>query len=208
MFWGLFSALIPIALMVKVADFKTCSQSSFCNRQKAFAALADYGFPSWSVETYDLGEIVNLKVRDSLGSEFNFKIAPHEKAFRISVGIDGAYDQVRDYALESVFDTVAYTHEVINSSIIVNAGKNKMIVNTAPKAFNIQFWKEDRLMMIFNERGYLHLEKNRDRSVRLEEEFSMLKDKKNYMELIDQINDNPWDESFASKTDTKPKGNN
>jgi hypothetical protein len=124
--------------MVKQEDFKTCRQSSFCTRQKAFASLVDEGFPSfWSVEKYDLGSMVTLDCSDSLGSKFAFKLTPFQNAFRLSVGIDGAFDKTQDYAVEKMFPTVSYKHEIINTSLVLHIDQNKVVINTAPKSFKI-----------------------------------------------------------------------
>jgi alpha 1,3-glucosidase len=207
MFWFILASLAQVAVMVKQEDFKTCAESSFCTRQKAFASLVDEGFPSfWSVEKYDLGPVVTLECADSLGSKFTFKLTPFEKAFRLSVGIDGAFDKTQDYAVETMFSKVSYEHQVTNSSLVLSVDQNKVVINTAPKSFKIEFWRKEVPVMVFNNKGYLYLEKNRSRQKDLKDDFSMLKGKKNFDDLMNNLIYNSWDESFRGKTDSKPKG--
>lgn len=203
MFWLTVASLIQVALMVKVQDFKTCSQSAFCTRQQAFAKLVDEGYQAfWSVQKYDLGRIVTLDCMDSLGSKFSLKMTPFEQSFRLSVGINGAFDNTVDYAVENIFDVVSYKHEIINSSLILNIGLNKAVINIAPRSFKIEFWRNDVPVMVFNDKGYLYLESNKE----IKDEFNMIKDKKNFNDLISNLNKNIGPESFGGNTDSKPKG--
>jgi alpha 1,3-glucosidase len=207
MFWIILACLAQVAVMVKQEDFKTCAQSSFCTRQKAFASLVDEGFPSfWSVEKYDLGSVITLECTDALGSKFTFKLTPFEKAFRLSVGIEGAFDKTQDYAVETMFSTVPYEHQVTDSSLVLSVDQNKVVINTAPKSFKIEFLRKDIPVMVFNDKGYLYLEKNRSRQNDLKDDFSMLKDKKNFNDLMNNLNYNSWEEGFRGTTDSKPKG--
>ena len=194
--------------MVKQSDFKTCSESSFCSRQQAFASIVDEGFPSkWSVVEYEIGKVVTLTCADTFGSKFSFTLSPFERAFRLKVGVDGAYDKAGDFAIENIFTIVSYTHEIKNESIILSIDDNRVIINTGIKSFKMEFFRGDTPVLTFNEKGYLYLEKNRDKGVELGEEFSMLKDKKNYNDLMAAINKDSWSESFGGSTDSKPKGN-
>lgn len=201
MIWFLIVSLIGQAVMVKQQDFKTCAQSAFCVRQRAFADIVDDGYPSfWSVEKYDIGQVVTLDCLDSFGSKFSFKLTPYETAFRLSVGIDGAFGNTQEYATENLFDIVPYKHDITNSSVVLTVGSNKVVISTIAKAFKIEFWRNDVPVIVFNNKGYLHLEKNRE----INNELNVVK--KDLTDLIRDLNMNMGPETFNGNTDSKPKG--
>ena len=162
--------------MVKQADFKTCAQSGFCKRQRAFSKLRDLGDSSDALASYslvkesltvnlDLGTIQGtLMSRDTL---YVLRMTAFDKSMRLTLEeaqpVHKVYKGTAEFTLEQLpsqvpLKWVSGSTKTSNASLAFGQG-NLIRWNVDPLL--IQWSVIDVPVVTFNERGYLNYEKSR-----------------------------------------------
>lgn len=166
-------------LMVKQADFKTCNQSGFCRRQRAYADLVDitqnhpspYELVPGSIKVDEAKGTVSADLLDSVRNiPFTFSIGLYEKnTARVQIKeakpLRPRYNEAADFTIATLPVPVpAHNSSSTKDEITVTFGKsgvNRLVVNSKP--FRFEFSVNGVPAVSFNERGYLYYEHSRSK---------------------------------------------
>ncbi|CAG8595880.1 3011_t:CDS:10, partial [Gigaspora margarita] len=212
------SALVVTA--VKRQDFKTCEQSSFCKRNRAYAdrltanhsLISHYSVIQDSIIIKD-GIISGDLINSENNLIFIFELHLLEiGAARVRINeknpLKPRYDKAKDWALiQDPSYTLEYT--LISSKPDVTSlsfGKErKQAVSIYHSPFRVEFLVNDVPIITLNDRGFLNIEHLRKQvAPGLVDQSNGENDK-----IIDDENDldkGLWKETFNGKEDSKPNG--
>ncbi|KAF9207018.1 hypothetical protein BGZ49_001354 [Haplosporangium sp. Z 27] len=221
---------------VKREDFKTCSQSGFCIRNRAYAELAKET-PNWASpfqlipSTLKLqkgvltGELINT-LEDKHpsprpGLSFELHLLEND-AVRVRIDerdpVSPRYDGVQDTVLIKSYDfakdsTYKRLDKDADGVLTIQYGthnQNKIKVSSAP--FKIEFLVNDIPTVVLNNEGLLRFERLRKK----EDEENKLVDQGVDSEEGDvkieksslelKLEESLWEERFKDNTDSKPRG--
>ncbi|KAL8278215.1 hypothetical protein RQP46_009388 [Phenoliferia psychrophenolica] len=235
------SALLALVLVVEPAsavkrgDFKTCDQSGFCKRNRAFADRADEHPKDWAspyaidrpafvAGTYTAG-VANALFPDI---QFRLEVRFHaDGVARVIMdevnGLRQRYNEAAEWAVQTTPTlatddgefTVAITKDL--SSITYANGRHEVRIEHQP--VKVTFLRDGQPHIVLNERGLLNMEHFRVKSIPKEGDEQLVVQDPEHPEVETIIvkeeafpgflppnDDTMWEESFAGKTDSKPKG--
>ncbi|KAJ3384794.1 hypothetical protein HDU84_002633 [Entophlyctis sp. JEL0112] len=223
--------LPPPARAVKRADFKTCAQSGFCVRQRAFAALRDLqpSSASYALLASSLnfqGDSLSATVLDSISnaryafSVVSFadslrvsmrEISPIHPPFDLAVHADGLLSF--SPAANGAFSIVTWSHERLTLSF----GNNTALdIEFSPFSFSVS--RNNNRVVEFNERAFLNYEYQRkkeedvvkqgepDNGSAEDMKVELSERDKELKKLLDDIKKDIWEETFNGHRDSKPRG--
>jgi alpha 1,3-glucosidase len=187
---------------VKQSDFKTCSQSPFCDRQTAFAKLADLNSaPSVSLLSIDFQDGF---ITGRLDSSFVFNFTLFQNSVRFQLAEQDplhARYSVADYALLNLPPKITFSKNVDSKQITVAFGNNSLIIQKSP--FSFEFFSNNVPVSSFNQRGYFNYEKYREKT---DDEPSAQTPVSEIDRLKDRLKANLWSEQFQSHFSDIKKG--
>lgn len=218
--------------MVKRQDFKTCEQSSFCRRHRAYADLVDEGATdgasfSFVPSSFSLDEDKGVITAQLMGLEptnvfllqLDF-LKDNVVRMRISErdSLHPRYNELPNFVLQDAGSTKFVKQSLTKDQLKVVFGtnnRNTLTVTTNP--FNVELTVNKVTALTFNDRNYLYYEKYRSKEdTTTTPRFSkkaVAKGNETLDETATRLNKlkddfvyNQWDESFAGRTDTKPRG--
>ena len=215
---------------VKQHDFKTCSQSGFCGRHRAYADLVDiapehaspYELVSNSVKVSEKKGLVTANLVDPTRKvPFTFSINLLEKnTARIQIKeakpLKPRYNEVADFTIETLPAGVpAFNSSQSDEEVRVTfgqGGQNQLVLHKKPFRFE---WSVNGVPAVsFNERGYFYYEHTRkkeqtpaiENQAGADGEEVVADHEKEVKRLKEELTKDLWEESFGGKTDTKPNG--
>ncbi|KAF9915500.1 hypothetical protein BX616_006019 [Lobosporangium transversale] len=182
------SAALACVSAVKREDFKTCSQSGFCARNRAYADLAKET-PNWmspfqlSSSSLKLqrgvltGDLINTQedtqASSKLGLTFELHLLEND-AVRVRINerdpVHPRYDGVQDTVLvkpyEFAKDSTYQRVDTDNDGIftIQYGAQNQNTVKVSSSPFKIEFFVNGVSTVVLNDEGLLRLERLRDKS--------------------------------------------
>ncbi|RHZ75027.1 hypothetical protein Glove_218g5 [Diversispora epigaea] len=178
----LISLVIKVASAVKREDFKTCADSSFCQRNRVYADkvssnssfISPYNLIENSINIKDgvlSGEIINIENNVHFILELNL-LTTDSARIRINekYPLKPRYEEVQNFALvnepsNTLIYTVLPSKDGLTSISFGNEGKQKVIVYHSP--FRVEFLFNDVPVVTLNDRGFFnfeHLRKKGDSS--------------------------------------------
>lgn len=216
-------ALAASTLAVKRHDFKTCDQSGFCKRNRAFADRSQSdGWQSpytLSSPTFAGGklsaEILN-EVYPSVGFKLDVTFQADGVA-RVQIdevdGLRQRYNEAAKWTLEPTTQPKTITtnsdfqptFDPNQTRIKYNQGRYELVIDHSP--IKLSFLRDETPHVVVNQRGLLNMEHFRLKPVGEGDDGVAQKvthDKYPHFVADDEIGE--WEESFAGKQDSKPKG--
>jgi mannosyl-oligosaccharide alpha-1,3-glucosidase len=220
-----------IALALKPQDFRTCGQTSFCRRNRAYADKAtssSFSSPYTLVkDTINIedgvisGELINSENKVPFIFEIHLLI---NNVVRIRINekdpLKPRYDGVKYWSLvQDPSNTLEYTENPSTgkdgvTSISFGIDRNhKVIIYHTP--FHVELLVNDEQIITFNNRGFFNFEhlRRKDDSANQPEELVIQPDinaegaeiqpKKKKVQEEEGL----WEETFNNKKDSKPNGN-
>ncbi|CAG8641763.1 9252_t:CDS:1, partial [Scutellospora calospora] len=212
------SALVATA--VKKQDFKTCEQSSFCKRNRAYADKSTEN-PSYISPYSVIQDSIIIKdgiiFGDLINSENNIKFVfelylLEIGATRIKINekrpLKPRYDRVKDWALvQELSNTLEYSLNPSKPGFTsLSFGKERnqtVLIYHSP--FRVEFLVNDVPTIILNDRGLLNIEhlRKKDEDVPSPVDQSNSEDN-NIVKEENDIDKGLWKETFNGKEDPKP----
>lgn len=216
-----------VAKMVKHENFKTCSQSGFCKRNRALADRATAAGASWS-SPYELnGATVDLK--DGVLTGTILKIISETESIELPlvfsfldsgvarVTIDEAVRQKGEIELrhgskarkERYNETAKWalvggenyhkeaTMNIEEGVTTVEYGPPGHQVKITHKPFSARFFRNGEVQVVLNERNLMNVEHWRAKKEIVEGEAEVEKN---------EDEETYWEETFGGNTDSKPRG--
>ncbi|KAG0240435.1 hypothetical protein BGW41_006956 [Actinomortierella wolfii] len=220
---------------VKRGDFKTCSQSGFCTRNRAYADIAREAGVDWkspfvlrqdSIQ-FDPAKpgvlqatLVNTQettkgIRGDLGLEIHLI---DNDAARIRINeqdpVWPRYDGVAETVLVKPYGYASNyeTHRDTDHGIVsVQYGKDKQnTLRITAEPFKIEFLVNGTPTVLLNDQGLLRFERLRKKEDQqaplVDQEAGAEEVKIEKSELERKLEENMWEESFKEHTDSKPHG--
>ncbi|BGP48447.1 glucosidase II [Rhodotorula kratochvilovae] len=226
---------LPTSRAVKRHDFKTCSQSGFCSRNRALADRAQEAGQAWS-SPYALAAPPQF-AHGSLSAAVTNALFPNIK-FSLEVrfqkdgtarvlmdevdGLRQRYNEAARWALDKVpqvdIDDQHYTvrHGKGFTTVKYVGGHNEVRLDHAP--LTVTFLRDGQPHVVLNERRLFNMEHFRVKTVgeqpeelvvqdpaHPEEQLVIVKDEA-FPGFLPPNEDGMWEETFGGKTDSKPKG--
>lgn len=235
------SALVALVLVVgpasavKRGDFKTCEQSGFCKRNRAFADRAAEHSKEWS-SPYAIDKPAfadgsfTAGIANALFPDVHFRLElrfHRDGVARIIMDeVDGLRQRYNEAAAWAVQTTpalatddgefqVAISRDV--SSITYAGGKHEVRIEHQP--VKVTFLRDGQPHIVLNERGLLNMEHFRVKSIPKDgdeeviiqdpehpEQATVIVKEDAYPGFLPPNEDGMWEETFGGKLDTKPKG--
>jgi len=228
-------ASTPTSHAVKRHDFKTCSQSGFCRRNRAFADRAAETGQAWQ-SPYALAAPPQF-ARGSLSADVVNALFPNIK-FSLEVrfhqdgtarvlmdevdGLRQRYNEAARWALDQEpqvdgpDEHFTVQHDKGFTSVKYAGGHNEVRLDHSPLA--VTFLRDGQPHVVLNERKLFNMEHFRVKTVGEQPEELVVQDPDHPGEqrvivkddafpgFLPPDEDGMWDETFAGKTDSKPKG--
>lgn len=228
-------ASTPTSHAVKRHDFKTCSQSGFCRRNRAFADRAAETGQAWQ-SPYALAAPPQF-ARGSLSADVVNALFPNIK-FSLEVrfhqdgtarvlmdevdGLRQRYNEAARWALDQEpqvdgpDEHFTVQHDKGFTSVKYAGGHNEVRLDHSPLA--VTFLRNGQPHVVLNERKLFNMEHFRVKTVGEQPEELVVQDPDHPGEqrvivkddafpgFLPPDEDGMWDETFAGKTDSKPKG--
>ncbi|CAO3597358.1 unnamed protein product [Absidia cylindrospora] len=210
---------------MKKEDFKTCSQSGFCQRNRAYAddALSqDGGFRSpysivqisiqfnhnakdshvkAEIENTDTKVIFTLDV--TLLQDNTARVGINEKS-----PLKPRYDDHARYTLHQDPITAAPQHmekDTKTGVVTVTVDGSRKLVIT-PEPFKMAFLVNDSPIITLNDRGFFNFEHLRTKETHVPKMIKQINDEGVMEEQQSELENTMWEETFKSWTDPKPNG--
>lgn len=225
---------LPTADAVKRHDFKTCDQSGFCKRNRALADRAVEHADHWR-SPYHVHDpkfargAFTAAVSNGLFPEIKFALELRflkDGTARVLMdevdGLRQRYNEAARWALEgepaientdSSFRTV---YEADCTTITYAEGRHQVRIDHSP--LTVTFFRDGQPHVILNDRKLFNMEHFRVKTVgeqpeeivvqdpaHPEEQLVVVKDEA-FPGFLPPTEDGMWEETFAGKTDSKPKG--
>lgn len=217
-----FLSLLQPAQMVKHENFKTCSQSGFCKRNRALADRAHAAGPSWT-SPYELDE-KTIKFKDGVltGTVWKTEAGGIELPLEVSFFENGVArvtvdeQQRREGKIALRHDSKARKErcneaekwalvgdlkfqksasiETNEGVTTITYGPDEFEARITHKPFGVTFLKDKEVYVVFNDRNLMNVEHWRPKVDKPEGE-QLTQDEETY-----------WEESFGGNTDSKPRG--
>jgi alpha 1,3-glucosidase len=214
-------SLFLLSEAVKKEDFKTCSQSAFCRRNRALAdsATAD---AQW-VSPYTL-------VKDSIRFKNNFMTADIQNSntnnvlvLELQVLADNTvrvrmdekapiYPRYKDHAQFTLVDepkpikpfkSGKNTDGIVKITLDAE-GTRRVIVTPSP--LRVEFFVNDEPVITLNDRGFFNFEHLRTKESHKPRMLKQKNDDGTETDVEAPEEKDLWEESFKSWTDSKPRG--
>lgn len=228
-------AAVPVALAVKVEDFKTCSQAAFCRRGRAIAERAGQN-PDWkSPYSVDPSSITissdqgafTAAVKSSLYPEIKFGLdvrVHKDGVVRVRMDeVDGKgrrYNEAASWALLAEPETskeIQWTVGKKDVKAAIGPKQDKVEVTVSFDPLVVRLYRNGREEVVLNGLGLLHMEHFRQTEEPKEEpevvEDAGAEGAQTVMEVPNprawfegDTEDGYWEETWKSWTDSKPKG--
>lgn len=216
---------------MKPQDFRTCAQTSFCRRNRAYA---DKATSSSFISPYNVvkdtiniengiisGELINTDNKVSFIFEIHLLI---NNIARIKINekypLKPRYDGAKYWSLiQEPFNTLEYTENPSTgkdgvTSLSFGVDRNhKVIIHHTP--FHVELLVNDEPVIIFNNRGFFnfeHLRKkddpaNQPEELTIQSEINAEVEIQTEEEKEEKQEEGLWEETFNGKLDSKPNGN-
>lgn len=220
---------------VKHEDFKTCAQSGFCTRNRAYADLAKET-PNWA-SPFQLspsslrlqagvltGDLVNTQEKQPSplpGLAFELHLLDND-AVRVRINerdpIAPRYDGVQDTVIIKPYglakdSTYQFEKDADGAITIQYGSRNHCNIKVTPAPFKLEFLVDGVSTVVLNEDGLLRFERLRkkqgegdDALVDQSAESPEGDVKIEKSELEKKLEENMWEERFKDNTDSKPRG--
>lgn len=214
-----------VVKMVKHENFKTCSQSGFCKRNRALADRATAAGPSW-FSPYELNQ-ATVELKDGVLTGTILKTISETETVELPlvfsfldsgvarVTIDEALRQKGEIQLrhgskarKERYNEAAkwalvggenYHREAIVKTeegvTTVAYGPPGYQVKITHKPFSVRFLRDGEAQVVLNERNLMNMEHWRAKTESTEGESEKGEDEETY-----------WEETFGGNTDSKPRG--
>ncbi|KAG0258249.1 hypothetical protein BG011_003404 [Mortierella polycephala] len=210
---------------VKREDFKTCAQSGFCTRNRAYAELAKET-PQW-ISPFQLnpsslrlqggiltGDLINIEEDKQPSSKSGLAFELHlldNDSVRVRINerdpIHPRYDGVKDTVLikpygmanENSYQKLAKDDSGVLTIQYGNKNQNTIKVNSAP--FKIEFLVNGVSTVVLNDEGLLKFERLRKKQEEAAQEKEIVDEDK----LVDQGDENKDDEVKIEKSELETK---
>lgn len=219
---------------VKRGDFKTCAQSGFCRRNRAFADRANEAQASWK-SPYSIKHPIftqgsfRAAVSNLLFPTINFSLEvrfQQDGVARVLMdevdGLRQRYNETATWAVQTEpvlavnDDEFEVSINDATTSIKYANGRHELKIQHQP--ILLTFFRDGQPHMVFNDAGLLNMEHFRVKPVGVEPEEVVVQDAEHPGEQIVIVkedafpgflpkdDDGMWEESFGGKLDPKPKG--
>lgn len=188
----LWLTLLSIVTAMKFDDFKTCSQSGFCRRNRAYAdqvTTSPYQLVPNSIQTNNdhvYAEIINKETRVMMTMDV-YVLQDNTARVRINEKnpIKPRYDDHIKHTLYSEPQLAGQSTVDSQKEVIIKNKERTIVIH--PDPLRIEFLVNDQPVITLNERGFFNFEHLR------------LKDGESGQ-------DDLWEETFKTWTDPKPNG--
>ncbi|RXW18704.1 hypothetical protein EST38_g7152 [Candolleomyces aberdarensis] len=230
-----FLGIVTLVLVVqdaaafKAHDFKTCSQSGFCRRGRALAQRAQEAKSSWtspySIEPTSVvleeGAVVKAGVKSSLYPEINFGLEvriQEDGVVRVRMdeasGLHKRYDEAASWALISNPVTSRSVKWTVGKKDIraVYGTKKDIEVVISYQPLQVTLYRNGKEQVVVNGQGLLHMEHFRKKpeppapKTEGSEEQTVIEPPNPRAWFEGDKEDDLWEETFGTWTDSKPKG--
>ncbi|GBB86982.1 hypothetical protein RclHR1_13430006 [Rhizophagus clarus] len=215
---------------MKPQDFRTCAQTSFCRRNRAYAdkAISNSFVSPYNVvkDTINIengiisGELINTENKVSFVFQVHLLM---NNIARIKINekypLKPRYDGVKYWSLiQEPVNTLEYTENpstgkdgVTSLSFGVDRNRKVIIYHTP---FHVELLVNDEPVIIFNNRGFFNFEhlRKKDDSVNQPEELIIQSEINTEKEIQteekkeERSEEGLWEETFNGKIDSKPNG--
>lgn len=231
-----FLFIIQEAVAFKAHDFKTCSQAGFCRRGRALSSRAKEAKSSWkSPYSLDASSIniasdqstFTAGVKSSLYPEINFGLElriQDDGVVRVRMdevgGLRKRYDEAASWALiaePTISRDIKWTTGKKDIRAVYGIKKDTEVV-VAFEPLRISLSRNGKEQIVLNGQGLLHMEHFRNKATPTEEAAPKEGEITEGEAQVVMKADNPhawfegdkeddwWEETFSSWTDSKPKG--
>jgi alpha 1,3-glucosidase len=217
---------------MKPQDFRTCAQTSFCRRNRAYADKATTGsfISPYNVvkDTINIengivsGELINTDNEVSFIFEIHLLI---NNIARIRINekypLKPRYDGAKSWSLiQEPSNTLEYTEDPSTgkdgvTSLSFGVDRNhKVIIHHIP--FHVELLINDEPVIVFNNRGFFNFEHLRKKDDPVNQPEELLVQSENNAEQVEiqteekkeeKQEEGLWEETFNGKIDLKPNGN-
>jgi len=154
--------LVSLSLAVDRTKFKTCNQSSFCNRQRNFVnGLLDYYIVPDSAQIN--GATFSAKIEErSSNTRFSLDITRYtDDVLRIKINEQNPLKQryeVKDVVMENSLQEVAFSSFNPSTFELGLDEKNNLKFKIDPKSLKIDLVDGNDIRVTFNQRGLFYFE--------------------------------------------------
>lgn len=185
----LVTILVSISLAVDRSKFKTCSQSSFCNRQRNFAnGLLDYYIVPGSAQLN--GATFSAKIEErSSNTRFALDITRYtDDVLRIKINEQNPLKQryeVKDVVMENSLQEVAFTSFNPSTFELGLDEKNNLKFKIDPNSLKMDLHDGDDIRVSFNQRGLFYFEQLRKKEESAPPSPSSSTEKHEYQQIDD-----------------------
>ncbi|KAF3912800.1 Alpha-glucosidase [Arthrobotrys entomopaga] len=227
----LFLDLIPTAVTVKHENFKTCSQSGFCRRNRAFAdhALSPENTEKW-VSPYEVQEdtvtlrngLLTARILKSVPGKSEKIVLPlsinFQKSGAVRVTIDELKRQKKDIVLrgESNARKERYNEaerwalipdwDIRDDKVVYGYQKGQITLTFGPNLKYKALVNTSPFVISFERDGETHVVLNERGLMNVEHWRAQPPEPEEGKEKSPEDLDGGWDETFGGNTDTKPRG--
>jgi alpha 1,3-glucosidase len=211
---AVFSATITNAM--KFEDFKKCSQSGFCRRNRAYADIATVDASPYTLltESVVLSENNNKLYADIKNTETDILLTLdlhilQDNTARVRINekspIKPRYDDHTQYTMvqDPKLASSSATVEQSQDKIVLQLDETRTIILTSHPV-QIQFLVDNEQLISLNDRGFFnfeHLHTKETHQARKQIEQAEGEEAKDH-----PLEDGLWEETFKTWTDPKPNG--
>ncbi|KAG0177650.1 hypothetical protein DFQ29_004616 [Apophysomyces sp. BC1021] len=219
---GAFILLVTTCVTaMKKEDFKTCSQSAFCRRNRAYAdeVLADPTYQSPYVLIKDsirmddsklLADVKNTETEIVLTLDVHVL---QDNTARVRINeknpIKPRYEDHIQHTLHREPVQVKFSESKTDKDgeitiALDTQGSRKIVIS--PEPVRIKFFVDDEPIISLNDRGFFHFEHLRTKETHKPKMIQQTKDDGTVEEVEAESEQGLWEETFKSWTDPKPNG--
>ena len=221
--------------MVKESDFKTCAQSGFCARQRAYASFVDlekatreYSLLWNSLQVQSDQGKLSIELLESVSAtKYSLLTSTFAHSCRLSITqldpVHSVYTKAGDFTLENLPAPAPFTLSRNGSaslSLSFGVDQSILIVNSP---FRLEYAVAGTPVVVFNDRGYFNYEHARSKAPEVLENqaqadpslpdpstpagtATLSPEQEARQSLLNAMEQDLWEESFGGKTDSKPRG--
>jgi alpha 1,3-glucosidase len=185
----LVTILVALSLAVDRSKFKTCGQSSFCNRQRNFVnGLLDYYIVPGSAQLN--GATFSAKIEErSSNTQFTLDITRYtDDVLRIKINEQNPLKQryeVKDVVMENSLQEVAFTSFNPSTFELGLDEKNNLKFIIDPNSLKIDLHDGEDIRVSFNQRGLFYFEQLRKKEEAAPPSPSSSTEKHEYQQIDD-----------------------
>ncbi|KAI9483752.1 MAG: glycosyl hydrolases family 31-domain-containing protein [Benjaminiella poitrasii] len=200
---------------MKFEDFKTCSQSGFCRRNRAYADEATLASSPYTLIADSIQLVDNKVTADIRNTETDILLTLdltvlQDNTARVRINektpIKPRYDEHARYTLvkEPQLETIEALERLDNGVSIQIDASRKIVLNSQP--VRIHFYVDNEPVITFNDRGFFNFEHLRTKETHKAKKVEQKKDD-GTVELVDADTEKDlWEETFKTWIDPKPNG--